>query len=249
VRKYAVFVRILNGPPELITGMKASVAIQTRLEKDRVQIPVQGVYGMQDRYFCLVKRAENDFESREVKIEGDNSMTVVIKEGLTAGEEVVMNPGEYKDMLVLPDAVLDRAIEMTDEEKKMAEEQLAKAKQQPGGGSRVDELFVQYDSDKDGSLSEAELQAVDERMRMMFSRADANKDSLVSKQELTAAFAAMEQRMREAGGPGGPGGGPGTGGGPGSGGGPGGRPPGAGGGRGPGGGGPNAEVGVPSAKQ
>lgn len=120
VRKYAVFVRILNGPEELITGMKASVSIQTRVEKDRLQIPVQAVYGVQNRHFCLVKRGENDFESREVKTDGDNSMTTAIKEGLAAGQEVVMNPGEYKDLLELPEAILDRPIEMSDDEKKMA---------------------------------------------------------------------------------------------------------------------------------
>lgn len=259
VRKYAVFVRILNGPPELITGMKASVSIQTRMERERVQIPVQGVYGFQDRYFCLLKTGENSFESREVKIEGDNSMSVVIKEGLEPGQEVVLNPGEYKDLLELPEAILDRPIEMTDDEKKMADEQLAKAKQQPSeGGSRVDEMFTQHDSDKDGSMSATELAAVEEPMRTMFSRADANKDGSVSKAELTAAFAAFE-RMRANGGPGGGGpggggagpGGPGGGRGPGGGGpggagpgGPGGGRPGGGPGRGPGGagGGPNADT-------
>lgn len=237
VRKYAVFVRILNGPEELITGMKASVSIQTRLEKDRIQIPVQAVYGVQNRYFCLVKRGENDFESREVKTDGDNSTTTAIKEGLEADQEVVMNPGEYKELLDLPEAILDRPIEMSDDEKKMAEDQLAKSKQQPGG-SRVDELFTQYDSDKDNSLSETEMQAVDERMRMMFSAADSNKDKVISKEELTKAFAAFEQRMRERGGPGG--GAPGGGRGPGAGG-PGGGAPGGGGARGPSSGGPNAE--------
>jgi HlyD family secretion protein len=226
VRKYAVFVRILSGPPELITGMKASVSIQSRMERDRVQVPVQGIYGVQGRYFCLVKQGENSFKSQEVTIEGDNSMTVVVKEGLEPGQEIVMNPGEYKDMLELPEVILDRPIEMTDEETKMAAEQLAKAKQQPGGGSRVDELFVQYDTDKDGAMNATEIAAVDERMKMMFTRADANKDGSVTKAELTTAFAAFEQ-MRANGGA--PGGGP-----------PGGGPPGGGAGRGPGGGPPGA---------
>ncbi|MDP1563593.1 MAG: efflux RND transporter periplasmic adaptor subunit, partial [Pirellulaceae bacterium] len=243
VRKYAVFVRILSGPPELITGMKASVSIQTRMEKDKIQIPVQGVYGFQDRYYCLIKQGENNFVSQEVKTEGDNSMTVVIKEGLKPGQEIVMNPGEYKYLLDLPEAILDRAIEMTDDEKKMVEEQLAKAQQQPGGGSRSDEFFDKYDTDKDGALSETELAAVEEPMRTLFINGDANKDGSVSKAELAAAFAALE-RMRANARPGGPGGGP-SGDGPGRG--PGGGGPGGGGpgGRGPGGGssGPNADAG------
>lgn len=234
VRKYAVFVRVLNAPASLITGMKASVAIQTRMEADRVQIPVQGVYGVQDRYFCLVKRGENQFESKEVQIDGDNSMTVVIKDGLEPGEEIVLNPGEFKDMLELPELILDKPIQMSDEEKAMAAEQVAKAKQQgPGASSRVDEMFTKYDSDADGSVNATELQAVEEPMRSMLTRADRNKDGLITKKELETTFAEFQQRMGQ-GGPGG-GGGPGAGGRPGAGG-PGAGGPGAGGRPGAGGG-------------
>ncbi len=222
VRKYAVFVRVLNAPAALITGMKASVSIQSRMEPDRLQIPVQGVYGVQDRYFCLVKRGENQFESKEVQIDGDNSMTVVIKQGLEVGEEIVLNPGEYKDMLELPELILDRAIQMTDEEKSLAAEQVAKATQQgPGPSSRVDEMFTKYDSDGDGSIGQTELQAVEEPMRSMLTRADRNKDGSITKKELETTFAEFQQRM----GQGGPGGGGPGGGGPGGG---GGRPSGGG---------------------
>jgi multidrug resistance efflux pump len=234
VRKYAVFVRVLNAPTSLITGMKASVSIQTRMEADRVQIPVQGVYGVQDRYFCLVKRGENQFESKEVQIDGDNSMTVVIKDGLVAGDEIVLNPGEYKDMLDLPELILDQPIQMSDDEKALAEEQVAKAKQQgPGASSRVDEMFASHDSDSDGSISETELQAVAEPMRAMLGRADRNKDGMITKKELETTFAEFQQRMGQGGGPGAGGPGAGGGGGP--------RGPGAGGPGGrPGGGPPQA---------
>jgi multidrug resistance efflux pump len=232
VRKYAVFVRVLNAPQELITGMKASVSIQTRSEKDRVQIPVQGVYGVQDRYFCLVKKGENNYESREVKIEGDNSMTVVIQEGLEKGEEIVLNPGEYKDLLDLPEAILDRPIEMSAEEQALAAQQVAAAQKQAAGGGtdgRIEELFSKHDTDKDGSINEAELQSVDEPMRTMLGRADRNKDGLISKKELEDTFAEFQRRMGQGGPPGGGAGGPR---------GPGGGGPGGGGPRGPGAGGP-----------
>ncbi len=240
VRKYAVLVRILNAPPSLIPGMKASVAIQTRMENDRVQVPVQGVYGVQGRYFCLVKKGENRFESREVQIDGDNSMAVVIKEGLEPGEEIVMNPGEYKSMLDLPEVILDRAIEMTDEERSIAEQQLEASKRDATGApgdERIDEIFSKYDTDSDGSVNETELQAVEEPMRAMLARADRNKDGLISKAEVKTLFAELQRRMEQNGGAGGGAGGPGGGaGGPGGLGGPGGGGPGrSGGGRPPGG--------------
>lgn len=228
VRKYAVLVRVINPPTGLITGMKTSVSIQTRSEQDQVQIPVQGVYGVQDRYFCLVKKADNQFESREVEIDGDNSISVVISKGLEPGEEVVMNPGEYKEMLELPEAILDRPIEMSDEEQALAKEQLDASKKQPsaGGGSPADEMFSKYDSNSDGSIGETEIAAIEEPMRAMVTRADRDKDGSVSKEELTTAFAEFQRRMQGGGGrPGGGGGPPGAGGGRPGGGRPGGGPP------------------------
>lgn len=228
VRKYAVLVRVINPPTGLITGMKTSVSIQTRMEQDRVQIPVQGVYGVQDRYFCLVKKGDNQFESREVEIDGDNSISVVISKGLEPGEEVVMNPGEYKEMLELPEAILDRPIEMSDEEQALAKEQLEASKKQPstGGGSPADEMFSKYDTNSDGSIGETEIAAIEEPMRAMITRADRDKDGSVSKEELTTAFAEFQRRMQGGGGrPGGGGGPPGAGGGRPGGGRPGGGPP------------------------
>lgn len=232
VKKFAVMVRILNPPPELIPSMKASVVIQTRFDKDQLQIPVQAVYGVQGRYFCLVKNGVT-FESVEVQLNGDNSTTAVVTDGLSEGQEVVLNPGGYKDFLVLPEIILDRPIDMDEEEQRMAAAEAEKAKAAPandeGGGGRVDEMFAKYDGDKDGKISKTELESMEERTRGFLGRADKNKDGDITKEEVTSMFAAM------GGGPGGPGGG-----GPG---GPGGGPPG--GGR-PGGGGGRPSNGVGS---
>ena len=102
----------------------------------------------------------------------------------------------------------------------------------PGGGrslSKADDTaelvskVMAFDTNKDGSLSKAEL--TDTRLFGLFDRADANKDGIITKAELTAPGRERIRRRRPrpgGGGPGGPGGfgGPG-GGGPG---GPGGRP-------------------------
>lgn len=114
VRKYAVFVRILDPSDALKPGMNASVSIQARYEPDAIKIPIQAVYAVQDSSFCLVKKGEK-WETRAVDVDGDNSQVVLIKSGLEVGEQVVLNPGTYKEIMELPESKLDTKIEISDE--------------------------------------------------------------------------------------------------------------------------------------
>ena len=114
VRKYAVFVRILDPSDALKPGMNASVSIQARYEPDAIKIPIQAVYAVQDSSFCLVKKGEK-WETRAVDVDGDNSQEVLIKSGLEVGEQVVLNPGTYKEIMELPESKLDTKIEISDE--------------------------------------------------------------------------------------------------------------------------------------
>lgn len=226
IRKYAVIVRIINPPSELIPGMNSSVAIQTRREADQLLIPVQAVYGVQGQYFCL-KKEEGRFETAEVSLKGDNSTMTVVEEGLEEGDVIVLNPGAYKEYMDLPEVRLDQAIEMSAEDLEAAKEQVADAKANPSSEEdpRLNAMFDPADTDNDGKISKEELAAMQGGMKGMLSRADADNDGFITKEEAKQFFQKMSQR----GGQGGPGaGGPG-GGGPGAGG------PGNGGGR-PGGG-------------
>ena len=136
VRKYGVLVRILDPPPALKPGMNASVTIQVRYEKDALTAPIQTVYGVQDQHFCLVQTGEDEYETREVEIDGDNSQLVIIKGGLVEGERLVMNPGAYKEKMDLPELKLDTKIELSKEESekaKASQENDVQANQPPGG--------------------------------------------------------------------------------------------------------------------
>ena len=115
VRKYAAFVRILDPPETLKPGMNASVSIQARYEPEAIKVPIQAVYAVQDSSFCLVKKGENQWDTRPVEVDGDNSQMVLIKSGLEVGEQVVLNPGAYKDIMDLPETKLDTKIEISKE--------------------------------------------------------------------------------------------------------------------------------------
>ena len=111
VRKYQVTIRIIDPPPSLKPGMNASVSIQSRFEKDVLQAPLQTVYSVQSKSFCLVKNGE-EFETRPVEIDGNNSKVVLITGGLKEGDQLVMNPGFYKERMDLPEVQADPRIDL-----------------------------------------------------------------------------------------------------------------------------------------
>jgi EF hand len=80
--------------------------------------------------------------------------------------------------------------------------------QRPDGPDDLVTRMMEFDKDKDGKLTKAEV--TDERLHRLVERADADKDGIVTKEELTA-LAAREQSTIRGGGPGfgPPGGGPG----------------------------------------
>ncbi len=116
VRKYAVFVRIVNPPENLKPGMNASVAIQTQFAADALVAPIQTVYGVQEKQFCLAKVGENQWKTLAVETAGANSQVVLFKSGVEVGDQLVMNPGAFKEYMDLPELKLDSKIELSDDE-------------------------------------------------------------------------------------------------------------------------------------
>ena len=57
-------------------------------------------------------------------------------------------------------------------------------------------MIARIDSDKDGFVSDAEMQAMP-RMDKMFDRLDANADGAISAEEMAAMQARMDERMRD----------------------------------------------------
>ena len=219
VRKYAVNVRIIDPPEALKPGMNSSVSIQTKYQPEALMVPIQTVYGVQEQQFCLLINDEGGYETREVKIGGNNSQKALILEGLEEGEELVMNPGAFKELMDLPEVKLDKRIEISEEETKAATKGVAKTDKKPeqagggrpqgggaGGGGRPDAAtianFVMQRSDKnsDGKLDKDEVAQLDERSKGWAATADKDGDGDISKEEVVAA---MKKVMKSRGGGGG----------------------------------------------
>jgi len=204
IRKYAAYVTILKPPKSLIPGMNTSVPIQTRHEKDAVQGPVQSLYGVQGRVFCLLKSGEGNFSTKEVTVDGDNSVHAIVRKGVAEGDNIVMNPAAYKKVMELPKVVYNKPIKA--DEKAVAKAK-ADAKNKKAGGKQsassgnpmVDNMFSKYDKNNDGQLDDSEIGAVDSRFQSFVKGGDSDKDGKVSKKELNAAFAKF-RRGRSGGG-------------------------------------------------
>ncbi len=114
VREYAVFVRIIDPPKQLIPGMNASVTIQTQYQPDVLQAPLQCIYSANDTAFVLRQALGMNppFETVEVQIAGENSQNVWIESGVEEGDMLVMDPGYYKDLMALPAQQKESRIEL-----------------------------------------------------------------------------------------------------------------------------------------
>jgi len=101
IKKYAAFVKILNAPEELRTGMNTEARIHVERIPEALQVPVQALAEHRGKFFVLVQGA-NGLETREVSISSTNDTTAVVKSGLSEDDRVVMNPRSQRS-LVLPD--------------------------------------------------------------------------------------------------------------------------------------------------
>lgn len=102
IKEYAVEVDITDPPDGLRPGMTARVAIMIARESEAMTVPIQAVVERTGRHFAAVLNADGTTESRELEIGHINEEAVVILNGLSEGENVILTPSNYDDLLDLP---------------------------------------------------------------------------------------------------------------------------------------------------
>lgn len=93
--EYEVFVDIVESSPLIRPGLRGKVEIFTARINDVIQSPLTSVINIDDEYYVYVKLA-NKIERRKVDIGSNNDKFVVIKSGLSVGEEVIVDADGYK---------------------------------------------------------------------------------------------------------------------------------------------------------
>jgi len=90
-KEYATTIQVVGQQQGLRPGMTAHVAIRVETIPDALQVPIQAVAERGGRHYCLRKTAGR-FEPREVGVGSTNEKFLIVRSGLEAGDEVLLNP-------------------------------------------------------------------------------------------------------------------------------------------------------------
>ena len=156
VKEFATYIKILNPPEAIRTGLTAEVEMLVNTMANQTMIPVQTLHEDQEQAFCLIKRtydpnnplhikelggrhgdqgAEFSVEIVLVKYAASNNKFLAITSGLKAGDMVVMNPRSEED-------ILDRLVT----------------------NYRARKAMDEFDKDKNRTLSQDEVQVMNGRL-------------------------------------------------------------------------------------
>lgn len=186
VKEYETTIRIHQPPPGIRPGLTAEVKIHVERLANVVQVPAQALFEHGNKYYCVVRDGAQ-WRAREVGIGSTNDKSVVVRQGLDPGQQVVLNSAAYREKVELPALPPDRTLGRI---QLAAAREGAEAKSGPG---RKDGKPLRLAADKLPSDSEDHTTAAIARM---FAQLDRNNDGRLEKEDLPqpmqAHFAAMD---------------------------------------------------------
>jgi hypothetical protein len=212
VKEYAATVTIDSDPVGLRPGMTSAVEVLIAHLKDVLSVPVQAVVETNGSFNCWV-RTPKGIEKRPVVLGMSNNTRIEIKDGLSDGDDVLLNP-----RAVVAEARAETKAEEQINVKERFGDVRPKALPGPGGATiggpgkaeggpqrqagrgNVDLMSFDKDGDKKVSRDEAP-----EQMREFFDRMDTSGDGFIDAKEVAEMRRRMQQ-MQQGGGPGEPGG-------------------------------------------
>lgn len=213
VKEYETIIHIEEPPPGLRPGLTAQVKIRVNVLPDVVQVPVQTIFEHGDGKHYAVVRDGSGWRPQQVEIGATNDKFVVIREGLEAGQNIVLNALAYREKIAMPEVPPEIAAKAGAGGKPTGGQPAETAGSPPGDGTGagnrspgepaaerpagggggmdpaaiVDRIF-QSDKNSDGKIQKDEAP---EPMWSRFSSADKNGDGAIDRAELTAAMKAM----------------------------------------------------------
>jgi HlyD family secretion protein len=104
VKEYATTVEVVDAASGLRPGMTAKVAIRVETIADALQVPIQAVVERGGKHYCLLVQSGATIEPREVLIGSTNEKFLVIRDGLSRDDVVLMNPRVHLTQLHLPES-------------------------------------------------------------------------------------------------------------------------------------------------
>jgi HlyD family secretion protein len=92
VKEYATTVEVIGPFSGLRPGMTAKVAIRVETLPEALQVPIQAVVERAGKHYCLIMDQNSQLEAREVLVGPTNEKFLVIRDGLSTNDTVLMNP-------------------------------------------------------------------------------------------------------------------------------------------------------------
>ncbi|MBN1393446.1 MAG: HlyD family efflux transporter periplasmic adaptor subunit [Pirellulales bacterium] len=177
VKEYETIVRIDDeSPPGLRPGLTAEVRIRVEHASDALMVPVQAVFEQGGNYYCVARKSDN-YYAKKIAFAASNDKMVVVEDGLSESEEVVLNARAFRDKVDLPEPDAGPPAEARPDSAAEREE----PRDRTAGAER---MFKQLDGDGDGKLQFDELP---EGLREAMKAADADGDGAIDKSEWLAA--------------------------------------------------------------
>ena len=221
VKEYETIIHIEEPPPGLRPGLTAEVKIRVNRLTDVLQVPAQSVFEHGSVHYCVVRDGPG-WRAQSVEIGASNEKFVVIREGLEAGQPIVLNGAAYREKVALPElatekpggpagvgrgprregAAAEGADGSTGGQQRPREGSDGAPRRAGGPGGEADPATIvdrafQADKNGDGKLQQDE---VSEPLRSRFSQADANGDGAIDRGELIASIRAMRGQGGQPGG-------------------------------------------------
>ncbi len=95
----------VNEPPETLKpGMTSQVSIRIETQANVLQVPVQCVVERSAKHYGVIREPSGKLALRELLIGSTNEKFIIVKDGITPNDDVVMNPRAHLARVGLKDA-------------------------------------------------------------------------------------------------------------------------------------------------
>lgn len=102
-KEYDAIIVLENPPATLKPGMSSQVSIRVETLPDVLQVPIQTVVERAGKHYSIVRLPSGNLELRELLIGSINDKFIVVKDGLTPTDEILMNPRAHLARVGLPE--------------------------------------------------------------------------------------------------------------------------------------------------
>lgn len=92
VKEFDAIITLDNPPGMLKPGMSSKVSIRVETQASVLQVPIQAIVERGDKHYCVIRDASGKLVTRELLIGSTNDKFIIVKDGLSPDDEVVMNP-------------------------------------------------------------------------------------------------------------------------------------------------------------